>query len=124
MEVQLNTPGLQRIPGIEIVRRMASFDRFQTAKRTPQRTSLSYIHYKFSSEYRKRRRLCIQNRSGGCILSSTNQSRKQEVPSPRLSVVSYVSVPGAFLCAPRANSIGLPPLSRDIGYSLCRRLVS
>ena len=41
--------------------------------------SLSY--YKLSAEYRKKRRLRVQNRYAGCVLSHTNPSSKQEVPT-------------------------------------------
>ena len=44
---------------------MASSDRSETAKRPPQCTSLSYDHYNLSSEYHKKWRFCVENRSGG-----------------------------------------------------------
>ena len=44
-------------------------------------SSLSHAHYKLSAEYRRKRRLCVQNRSAGYLLSCTKTSRQQEVPS-------------------------------------------
>ena len=41
---------------------------------------LSYLHYKLSSEYRAKRRLRVQDRPAGCVLSRTNSSKQQEVP--------------------------------------------
>ena len=68
------------IPGTQSVRRVASSDRFKMTKSTNFRTSLSYVRYKLSSEYPRKRRLCIQNGSAGCELSCTDPSRQQEVP--------------------------------------------
>ena len=62
------------------VRRMVSSDRFKMTECTHSCTSLLYVHYKLSSDYRQKRRLRIQNRSAGCVLSFTNPSRQQEVP--------------------------------------------
>ena len=52
-----------------------SCDRFDTAECSPQRKLLRM----FSSEYHKKQRLCIQNRSGGCVLPHTNPFRQQKV---------------------------------------------
>ena len=54
-------------------------NRLKTTERLHQCTSLSHAHYKLSAEYQKRR-LHIQNRLEGCVLSCTNTSRQQEVP--------------------------------------------
>ena len=43
------------------------------------KASLSYVHYKLNSEYHQKRRLCVQNRSAGCIHSCTDASRQQEI---------------------------------------------
>ena len=45
------------------------------------KASLSYVHYKLNSEYHQKRRLCVHNRSAGCIHSCTDPSRQQEVPT-------------------------------------------
>ena len=61
---------------------MTSSNRLKATERSHFHTSLLYVglHYKLS-EYRKKRRLRVQNRSAGCILSCTNPSRQQEVPT-------------------------------------------
>ena len=93
-----------------------------------------YVHYKISSEYRQKRRLCVQNRSAGCVLSCrpTNTSKQQEVSlvcfrKQSLSVMSTSlrsehSPSGIYLFG--AHYDRLPPSSGDFGYSLPRRLVS
>ena len=54
------------------------------------RTSLLYGHYKLSTEYHKKRRLCDQNISAGCVISCTNPSRQQ-------AVHKFISVPSTSL---------------------------
>ena len=75
---------------------------------------------------------CVQNISAGCILSCTD-SKKQEVPTVSHSKTRYTSFellstslrseqcsPGFY--TPWTYSGSLPPLSRDIGNSISRRL--
>ena len=69
------------IPGTQGFWRVTSSNRLKTNEQPHQRFSLSHAHHKFSAEYRRKRRLRIQNRSAGCVLSCTNTSRQQEVPS-------------------------------------------
>ena len=65
--------------------RVASSYRFKTTEPPHRRSSLSHAHYKLSAEYCRKRRLRVQDRSAGCVLSCTNTSRQQEVPSFCLS---------------------------------------
>ena len=77
--------GPQKIQGmreqISGVRRVASSNSLKTTERSHLRPSLSYPHYRLSAEYHRKRRLRIQNRSAGCVLSCTNINRQQEVPT-------------------------------------------
>ena len=59
---------LERIPGTQGFWRVESSDRLKTTERPHRRSSLSHAHHKFSAEYHRKRRLCIQNRSAGCVL--------------------------------------------------------
>ena len=47
---------LQRIPGTQSFRRVASSNGFKKSERSHLGTSLSYVHYKLSSEYHAKRR--------------------------------------------------------------------
>ena len=58
---------LKRISGTKSFRRVASSYRFKS-ERPNSCTSFPYVHYKLSSDLRSKRRLCIQNRSAGCLL--------------------------------------------------------
>ena len=119
---------LQRIPGMQSFRRVASSDRFKKSERSYLRTSFSYVHYKLSSEYRQKRRLPVQNRSAGCILSHTNTSKQQEVSQvclrkqnlsiPSTSFRSEHSPSGIYSFG--AYRDRLPPSSWDFGYSISR----
>ena len=60
--------------------RVPSSYRLKTTEPPHRRYSLSHAHYKLSAEYRQKRRLCIENRSAGCVLSCTDTSEQQEVP--------------------------------------------
>ena len=71
----------KRIPSTQGFWRVASSDRLKTTEQPHRRFSLSHAHHKFSAEYCQKRRLRIQNRSAGCVLSCTDTctSRQQEV---------------------------------------------
>ena len=83
-------------------------------------------------EYRQKRRLHIQNRSEGCVLSCTNTSRQQEVPMfclRKQSIsVSSTSLRSEHCCSgiysPGTYNGSLPPLTRDIGNPVSRRLAN
>ena len=103
--------------------------RLKTTEPPHRRFSFSHAHYKLSAEYHRKRRLRVQDRSAGCVLSCTNTSRQQEVPSfclqkQGISVLSTslqseqcpagIYKPGTLVCS-------LPPLSGDFGNSVSRR---
>ena len=66
--------------------RVASSNRIKTTERPHRRSLLSHAH---SAEYRQKMRLRVQDRSAECVLSSTNTSRQQEVPSFCLRKTRY-----------------------------------
>ena len=105
--------------------------RLKTTEPPHQRSSLSHEHHKLGAEYHRKRRLRVQNRYAGCILSCTNTSTQQEVPLFCLrkqgisvsstSLQSEHCPSGTY--SPGTNSDSLPPSSRDISNSISRRLV-
>ena len=121
----------KHIPGTQGIWRVASSYRLKTTESPYRRSSLLQAHYKLSAGYRRKRRLRIQNRSAGCILSCTYTSRQQEVPTVHLQKqsipVSSTSLrskhcpPGIY--TPGTYSGSLPASARDIGNSISRRLV-
>ena len=78
----------ERIPGTQGIWRVVSSYRLKvvssyrlkTTEPPYRRSSLSHAHHKLSAEYRRKKRLRVQTRSAGCILSCTNTSTQQEVP--------------------------------------------
>ena len=114
------------IPGTQGIWRVASSYRLKTTETTHRRSSLSHAHHKLSAEYRLKRRLRIQNRSAGCILSVTYISTQQEVPSfclRKQSIpVSSTSLQSEHCpsCTylPGTYSGTLPPSSRDFSNSI------
>ena len=81
----------ERIPGTQGIWRVASSYRLKTTEPTHRRSSLSNAHHKLSAEYRLKRRLRVQNRSAGCVLSVTNISTQHEVPLFLPSNTRYTS---------------------------------
>ena len=75
---------LEHIPGKEGFRRVASSHRSKESERTHSRTSFPYVHDKLCSKLRRKRRLRVQDRSAGCVLSCTDSSKQQEIPQVRL----------------------------------------
>ena len=69
------------IPGTQGIWKVESSCRLKTTEPPHRCFSLSHAHHKLSAEYRRKRRLRVQNRSAGCVLSCTNTSTQQEVPS-------------------------------------------
>ena len=55
----------EHIPGTQGIWRVASSYRLKTTEPPHQRSSHSHAHYKLSAEYRRKRRLHVQNRSAG-----------------------------------------------------------
>ena len=123
---------LKRIPGTQSFRRMASSYSFKKSESPHSCTSFSYVHYKLSSEFCLKRRLRVQNRSAGCVLSRTNPSQKQKVPHVRLREQS-VPVSGAtlrsehspsdfYLIGAHGNRLSSP--SGGLGDTISRPLVN
>ena len=75
---------LERIPGKKGFRRVTSSHRSKESERTHSRTSFPYVHDKLCSKLRRKRRLRVQDRSAGCVLSCTDSSKQQEIPQVRL----------------------------------------
>ena len=71
---------LERIPGKEGFRRVASSHRSKESERSHSRSSFPYVHDKLCSKLRRKRRLRVQDRSAGYVLSRTDPSKQQEVP--------------------------------------------
>ena len=71
----------ERINGTQGIWSVASSYGFKTTEPPHWRSSLSHAHYKLSAEYRRKRRLRVQDRSAECVLSCTYTSKQQEVPS-------------------------------------------
>ena len=105
---------------------------FKRTEHSHLRTSLSYVYYKLSSEYRQKRQLRVEDRSAGCVLSLSNTSQRQEVSQVclRKQGLSVPSTPFRSEHSPSGlYSFGayrnrLPPPSGDFCYSISRRLVS
>ena len=123
---------LKGIPGTQSFRRVASSYRSKKSERPHSCTSFPYVHYKLSSELRSKRRLHVQNKSAGCILSCTYPSQQQKVPQVRLREQG-VPVSGATLRSEHSPSgfysIGahgdrLSSPSWDPGDTISGRLVN
>ena len=71
----------ERIHGTQGIWRVASSYRLKTTEPPHRRSSLSHAHHKLSAEYHQKKETTLQNRSAGCVLSCTNTSTQQEVPS-------------------------------------------
>ena len=115
-------------PGTQGIWRVASSYRLKTPEPTHRRSSLLHAHHKLSAEYRLKRRLSVQNRSAGCVLSVTNYNistkqelpffclRKQGIPVLNTSLQSEHCPSCTYL--PGTYSGSLPPSSRDISNSI------
>ena len=86
----------------------------------------------FTTFFRSKRRLRVQNRSAGCVLSHTNSSQQQKVPQVRLREQG-VPVSGATLRSEHSpsdfylsgsHSDRLSSPSRDLSDTISRRLVN
>ena len=74
----------ERIPGTKSFRRVASSYRFKESERPHSCTSFPYVHDKLCAKLCPKRRLRVQNRPAGCVLSCTYSSQQQKVPQVRL----------------------------------------
>ena len=83
-----------------------------------------FTMYKLTSEYRKKRRLLVQNRSRGCILSLTDPPRQPEIPSLHLQeqyqfrILPFCPNIAPDVYSPGAHCSGLSPSSRNISTTL------
>ena len=75
---------LERIPGKKSFRRVASSNRSKESERPHSCTLFPYVHDKLCAKLRSKRRLRVQNRPAGCVLSCTYSSQQQKVPQVRL----------------------------------------
>ena len=96
--------------------------RLKTTEHLHFHTSLLYAHNKLSAEYHKKRRLHIQNISAGCVLSCTNPSRLQEVPSFtfKIKVYQFRVFPFCLNTAPQVFT----PLGHTVAAYLHRQGIS
>ena len=123
---------LERIPGKDSFGGMASSHRSKESERPHSRTSFPYVHDKLCAKLRPMRRLRIQNRSAGCVLSRTYSSQQQKISQVRLRKQG-VSVSSATVQSEHSpssfHSIGphgdrLPAPSRDLGDTISGRLAN
>ena len=123
---------LERIPGKEGFRRVASSHRSKESERSHSRSSFPYVHDKLCSKLRRKRRLRVQDRSAGCVLSRTDSSKQQEVPQVRLrkqgvpvSSTTFRSKygPSSFYSF-GAHGDSVPAPSGGFGDTISGRLVS
>ena len=123
---------LKHIPGSKSFRRVASCDRSKESERPHSCTSFPYVHYKFSSKLCSKRRLRVQNRPAGCVLSRTYPSQQQKVPQVRLrkqgvpvsgaTIRSEHSPSGFYSIGAHGDRLSSP--SGDLGDTISRRLVN
>ena len=102
---------------------MASSHRSTESERTYSRTSFPYVHDKLCSKLRQKRRLRVQDRSAGCVLSCTDSSKQQEIPQVRLrkqgvpvSSTTFRSKygPSSFMSpVPEPRALAVDALSQD-----------
>ena len=123
---------LERIPGKKGFRRVASSYRSKEPERTHSHTSFPYVHDKLCAKLRRKRRLRVQDRSAGCVLSCTDSSKQQEIPQVRLQkqCVPVLSTTFRSKYSPSsfysfgAHGDSLPAPSRGFGDTISRRLAS
>ena len=111
---------------------MAASYRSKESEQPHSCTSFPYVHYKLSSKLRSKRRLRVQNRPAGCILSCAYPSKQQKVPQVRLRKQG-VTVSGATIRSEHspssfysfgAHGDRLSASSGNFGDTLSRRLVN
>ena len=123
---------LERIPGKESFRRVASSYRSKESERPHSHTSFPYVHDKLCAKLCRKRRLCVQDRSAGCALPCTDPSKQQKVPQVRLRKqgvpVSSTTVrskysPSSFYSF-GAYGGSIPAPSGDLGDTISGRSVN
>ena len=121
----------ERIPGTESFRRVASSYRFKESERPNSCTPFPYVHDKLCAKLCPKRRLRVQNRPAGCVLSRTYSSQQQKVPQVCLrkqgvavssaTIRSEHSPSGLYSIGAHGDNISAP--SGDLGDTISRRLV-
>ena len=123
---------LERIPGKESFRRMASSYRSKESECPHSLTSFPYVHDKLCAKFCRKRRLHVQDRSAGCVLPHTDSSKQQKVPQVRLRKqgvpVSSTAVrskhsPSSFYSF-GAYGDSIPAQTGDLGDTISGRLVN
>ena len=111
---------------------MASSHRSKESECSHSRTSFPYVHNKLFAKLRPKRRLRVQNRSAGCVLSRTDSSQQQKIPQVRLRKQG-VLVSGATIRSEHSPSsfysigpygVRLPAPSGDLGDTISGRLAN
>ena len=130
-EVPPNSPGFWCIPGTKSFRRVSSH-RSKESERPHSCTSFPSFHDKLCAKLHSKRRLRVQNRPAGCILSRTYSSQQQKVPQVRLrkqgvpvssaTIRSEHSPSGFYAIGPHGDRLSAP--SGDLGDTISRRLVN
>ena len=122
----------ERIPGTKSFRRVVSSYISKESERPHSCTSFPYVHDKLCSKLRSKRRLLVQNRPAGCILSHTYPSQQQKVPQVRLrkqgvpvssaTIRSEHSPSGFYSIGAHGDRLSSP--LGDFGDTISRRLVN
>ena len=117
---------LERIPGKESFRRVASSYRSKESESPHSCTSFPFVHDKLCAKLRSKRRLGVQNRPAGCIISRTYSSQQQKVPQVRLrkqgvlvssaTIRSEYSPSGFYLIGAHGDRLSAP--SGDLGDTI------
>ena len=123
---------LERIPGKKGFRRVASSHRSKESERTHSRSSFPYVHDKLCSKLRRKRRLRVQDRSAGCVLSCTDPSKQQKVPQvylrkqgvPVSSTAFWSKYSPSSFYSFGAHGDSIPAPSGGFGDTISGRLVS
>ena len=123
---------LEHVPGSKSFRRVATCDRSKESEQSHERVTFPYVQYKLCSKLRSKRRLRVQDRSAGCVLSRTYPFLQQKVPQVCLREQGIPVSSTTFRSKYRPSdfySIGAhgdrlssPP--RDIVHTISRRLVN
>ena len=122
----------ERIPGTKSFRRVASSYRPKESECLHSCTSFPYVHDKLCSKLHAKRRLRVQNRPAGCVLSGTYPSQQQKVPQVHLrkqgvpvssaTIRSEHSPSGFYSIGAHGDRLSSP--SGDLGDTISRRLVN
>ena len=114
---------LECIPGKKSFRKVASSHRSKESECPHSCTSFPYVHDKLCAKLCSKRRLSVQNRPAGYVLSHTYSSQQQKVPRVRLrkqgvpvssaTIRSEHSPSGFYLIGAHGDRLSAP--SGDLG---------